>query len=86
MTVAASTMRVAHLGAVDELARNRHVHRAGAPVESASRAAGGFPTLGGGVRWGLALDARDSAVAATAAAGAAESPASPVGTPVGRRG
>ena len=35
---------------VDEMFRNRHEAAAGAGVESPSRAAGGFPTLGGGVR------------------------------------
>jgi hypothetical protein len=35
---------------VDELAQNRHETCARADVESPSRAAGGFPTQGGGVR------------------------------------
>ena len=35
---------------VDEMFRKRHKRRELADVESPSRAAGGFPTLGGGVR------------------------------------
>jgi hypothetical protein len=34
---------------VDEMFRNRHETGATAVVESPSRAAGGFPTLGGGI-------------------------------------
>jgi hypothetical protein len=36
--------------AVDEMFRNRHEVAARPAVESPSRAAGGFPTLGGGMR------------------------------------
>jgi hypothetical protein len=35
---------------VDELLQNRHTIAVAAAVESPSRAAGGFPTLGGGAR------------------------------------
>jgi hypothetical protein len=35
---------------VDELLQRRHKTAAAADVESPSRAAGGFPTLGGGMR------------------------------------
>ena len=35
---------------VDEMFSNRHTTTVAADIESPSRAAGGFPTLGGGVR------------------------------------
>ena len=37
---------------VDEMFPSRHETSATADVESPSRAAGGFPTLGGGTGWG----------------------------------
>jgi hypothetical protein len=42
--------------AVDEMFPNRHEPAPGAGVESPSRAAGGFPTLGGGMRGRTHLD------------------------------
>ena len=45
-------------GGVDEVFRNRHEAAARRLVESAVRAAGGFPTQGGGLR---ALPAPDDA-------------------------
>ena len=48
---AAASQRTAAQGsAVDELARSRHVFAHSGNVESAVRAAGGFPTQGGGAR------------------------------------
>jgi hypothetical protein len=47
MTAVRSTTR-----SVDEMLRSRHVLPGRGDVESAVRVAGGFPTLGGGARWG----------------------------------
>jgi hypothetical protein len=47
---AASQRTAAEGAAVDELARSRHALARSGNVESAVRAAGGFPTQGGGAR------------------------------------
>jgi hypothetical protein len=51
---------------VEETVQNRHVRAASSPVESAVRAAGGFPTQGGGwrvaVRVARALGAKRAGV------------------------
>ena len=44
---------------VDGMFRNRHERAIGPGVESPSRAAGGFPTLGGGVRVLSCIDTAD---------------------------
>ena len=47
-----------HAATVDEILHFRHDVTGGNGVESAARVAGGFPTLGGGLRGGRVGDAR----------------------------
>ena len=55
----ANAMRPArHAPTVDEILHFRHDVTTGNAVESPVRVAGGFPTLGGGLRGGRAGDAR----------------------------
>ena len=60
---------------VDEMFANRHRSTVRAAVESPSRAAGGFPTLGGGVRSHFRVDTAGPDVSA---------PSEAVGAPGGR--
>jgi hypothetical protein len=54
---------------VDEMVRSRHVCPGYGDVESAVRVAGGFPTLGGGARWGARAGAADQRARAAAVDG-----------------
>jgi len=53
--------------AVDEMSQNRHILATGRAVGSTVRAAGGFPTQGGGARANAAAPARSDLAPSQAA-------------------
>ena len=63
--------QTAHLP-VDELIQKRHEPAPPGGVESPSRAAGGFPTLGGGMRVGSRTDVSRRDASSSALRGASE--------------
>ena len=66
------TVRHSVGAAVDEMFQSRHELAGLADVESPSRAAGGFPTLGGGMRGATPRMDTSGRVASTAPTGAAK--------------